>query len=84
MDREADARRFAAFLVTSGVTAHAEQDGEGWAIWVRDENQVEAGRTAFRDFRRNPDDARYRGVERDGRLDSPARRPNAANKLAKT
>ena len=43
LSSEADAHRFAAYLVTQGVEAHAEEDGDAWAIWVRDENDMEAG-----------------------------------------
>ena len=38
---ESDAHRFAAYLLTQGVTAHAEEDQQTWAIWVRDENHLE-------------------------------------------
>jgi GlpG protein len=68
LDGEADARRFAAFLVTNGTTAHAEQDGAGWAVWVREENQVDKARLAFAEFRDRPDDPRYENVE--GEADS--------------
>ena len=64
LSKGVEAQRLAAYLVTEGIAAHAEEDGEEWAIWVRDENQLEVARDAFRDFRGNPDDPRYRGVER--------------------
>ena len=63
LEQETDAQRFAAYLVTEGVTAHAEPDGDGWAIWVRDENQVATARQAFDVFRNSPHDPRYLGVE---------------------
>jgi GlpG protein len=60
---ESDAHRLAAWLVTQRIDAHAEPDGDGWAIWVRDEDHLQEARTAFEDFRTNPQDERYRGVE---------------------
>jgi GlpG protein len=64
LEREDNAQRFVAYLVTEGITAHVEPDGDGWAIWVRDENHVQTAKDAFEDFRRDPDGSRYRGVER--------------------
>jgi GlpG protein len=64
LETEADAERLAAYLVTEGIAAQAESDGDGWAIWVRDENHLERARQEFADFRHNPNDPRYQGVER--------------------
>jgi GlpG protein len=64
LTNEADAQRFAAYLITQGVIAHAEEDQEGWVIWVRDENHLETARDAFETFRINPADRRYQGAER--------------------
>jgi len=58
------AERFAAFLVTEGIAAHAEEDGSESAVWVRDENQLDRSKQLLADFRLNPDDARYDDVER--------------------
>ena len=82
LERETDAQRFAAYLVTQGVTAHAERDGDGWAIWVRDENQVAAARQAFEMFRNDPHDPRYQGVEEAAHsvLREEARRRQRASK----
>ena len=63
LPNESDAQRFAAYLATEGTSAHAEQENDGWAIWVRDENQVEQARAAFEDFRHHPERPAYRGVE---------------------
>jgi GlpG protein len=60
-----DAERFAAFLVTQGIDAHAEQDMREWAIWVRDENCIEQARESFELFKIDPNDSRYKGAERD-------------------
>ncbi len=60
---ENDASRFAAYLVTQGIIAHAEQDRDEWAIWVRDENDIPQALTLFESFRRDPADSRYAGAE---------------------
>lgn len=65
LPEQRDAERFAAYLVTQGIDAHAEMDTEQWAIWVRDEDQLGAAREALADFKLDPQHARYRGVERD-------------------
>jgi GlpG protein len=64
LDLEREAERFAAYLVTQGIEAHAEEDGDGFAIWVRDENRIDEARKAFNDFRYEPDNSRYHGAER--------------------
>jgi GlpG protein len=62
------AERFAAYLVTQGIDAHAEQDTDNWAVWVRDENRIEQARQLLDQFKSDPDDQRYRGVERDAEV----------------
>lgn len=64
LTKQTDAERLAAYLVTQGIGAHAESDGADWAIWVRDENRLDDAREAFRDFKHNPEDSRYKNVER--------------------
>ncbi len=58
------ALRFTSYLATQGIEVIAEQDGEAWAIWVRDEDQREASRTALEEFAANPNDSKYQGAER--------------------
>src|SRR5262245_57452052 len=61
-----DAERFAAWLTSQRIDAQAEEAGEaGWAIWVRDEDQLPQARAALAHFRANPQDARYATAERD-------------------
>lgn len=63
LQSEQHARRFADYLMTLGISAQADHDGDGWAIWVREEEQVEQAARELKDFRANPQDARYAGVE---------------------
>lgn len=62
---ERDAQRFTAYLITLGIDAVAEENSTEWAIWVRDENLVDQAREAFDAYRRDPQDSRYQGVERE-------------------
>ena len=82
LDQESDARRFAAFLVTSGIAAQPEKEGDRWAIWVREENQLDNARLALVEFRREPTDPRYRDVESEAQqiLREEAKRREQARK----
>ena len=51
-----EAERFAAYLVTQGIDAHAEQDTHEWAVWVRDEDRIEQARQSLEHFRVDPED----------------------------
>ncbi len=59
---ERQARTFADYLVAQDITAHAERDGDGWAIWVRDEEHLQQAAAEFKDYRANPEDRRYAGA----------------------
>jgi GlpG protein len=61
---EREANRFAAWLVTQRIEAHAEQEGEQWAIWVREEDRLHEAREALAHFREHPQDKKYQGAER--------------------
>jgi len=64
LDKEPEAQRFAAHLITEGIQAHAEPENGSWAIWVRDENRILDAKNALADFRRDPNASVYRGAER--------------------
>ena len=57
------ARTLAAYLVAQRIAAHAEQESNGYSVWVRDEDQLPAAKEALAHFRENPSDARYANVE---------------------
>ena len=67
LQNEADAQRFAAYLITQGISALAENDPDGWAIWVRDENHTEQARAELQKYQSEPAHQRYQGVERAAR-----------------
>jgi GlpG protein len=56
---EEQALRFADFLLTRGITSRVEQTGEGCAIWIHREEQLEQARQELRAFAECPDAARY-------------------------
>jgi len=62
-DNQPKATRFASYLVTQGIAAHAEQEPEGWAVWVRDEDHFDQARSEFQHFLETPNDTRYEGAE---------------------
>src|SRR5262245_40033150 len=64
-ENERDAERLAAWLVAQRIDAQAEDAGEQWAVWVRDEDQLPKAREALAHFRENPQDPRYATAERD-------------------
>ena len=59
------AQVFVDYLVIQGIPAQAESDEGGWAIWVRDENDVETARSNLAEFEMNPDNLRYADVGRE-------------------
>ncbi|MBM3999093.1 MAG: rhomboid family intramembrane serine protease [Planctomycetes bacterium] len=58
------ANRFTSHLATLGIDAIAEQDGDAWTIWVREEDQRGPSTAALLEFQSNPNDARYQGAEK--------------------
>lgn len=62
LPNQEQANRFADYLVTQGMNARAEEDGDGWAIWVIDEEHVMQAAAELEDFQANPQDQRYAQV----------------------
>lgn len=62
---EASARRFAAWLVTQKIEARADKDSDGFVVWVIDEDRMAAAKEQLAAFQADPNNARYRGAERD-------------------
>ena len=54
------AKRFADYLLTLGITTQVDPSGEGAVIWVRDEDHLPQAQKEFGRFRKAPDDAKYR------------------------
>jgi GlpG protein len=56
---EADAQRLADHLLTLGITTRLDPVPDGWALWIRREDQVAQARVELEAFRQNPADPRY-------------------------
>ena len=59
LENEVDASRFVDFLKTLQISAQAEEDGDQWLIWVKDENHLEPARNELKEFQANPNDQQY-------------------------
>lgn len=61
----AQAQRFAAYLITQGISCEAEEEEEAgsWSVWVHDENRVSEARDKLASFRENPGAQEYQGHE---------------------
>jgi GlpG protein len=59
IDSEADAQRFAEYLLTINVATRVIHDASGYSIWVRDESQIERTRSELAAFLANRSDPKY-------------------------
>jgi len=57
-----DPRVFGDYLLSLGVSSRAVPSGDGWAIWIHDEDHVAKAREELAAYERNPDDPRYRAA----------------------
>lgn len=58
------AARFGAYLLTLGISAHIEQEEQGWSIWIREEDDVPKAKEELARFEADPNAKRYEGVEK--------------------
>ena len=56
------ARALADHLLTLTIDTQLEQQAEGWAVWVRNEDQMVRARQELEAYQRNPDDPRYKSA----------------------
>lgn len=56
------ARTLADYLLTLKIDTQLENQPDGWAIWVCDEDHLPRARQELEEFTRNPSDPRYRTV----------------------
>ena len=59
LPKTTDPRIFGDYLLSLGITSRANESGDGWAVWVHDENQVERARAELKRFQENPGDPRF-------------------------
>ncbi|MEY2408920.1 MAG: rhomboid protease GlpG [Verrucomicrobiota bacterium] len=58
---EANAAKFSDILAVEGIDNSVEADPEGWAIWIRSEDELERAKELLTAFLLNPQDPRYAG-----------------------
>ena len=56
---EIQMERFIDYLLTVGIHASGETDGNQWAIWVKEEDRLDFARDSLRHFQSDPDHPRY-------------------------
>src|SRR5688572_9649374 len=76
---QSEANRFADYLFAQGVAAKVEPDGEAWAIWVREEEQVPRAMEELSQFIASPAAEKYTAAGSDAK----ARREQLARKEEK-
>lgn len=52
-------QRFQDYLLTRGIQARVDADGDAWAVWIFDEDQLDLGRKELAEFQAMPDDSRF-------------------------
>ena len=57
---EQDASRFRAWLDVNSIGNNIEPDGDTWAIWIFQEDDLERARSEFAEFQDNRDDPKYK------------------------
>jgi len=61
LESETSARTFGDFLYVQGIENQVEfSKGDGWAVWINEEEQIENATKLLVDFREKPDDPKYR------------------------
>jgi GlpG protein len=58
------ARRVADYLLTLQIKTRLDEEPDGWAVWVCDEDRVAEARQELEEFLRNPADPRYADSKR--------------------
>src|SRR5260221_7241516 len=53
------AQRFADHLLSQGIAAKVDADGNAWAVWIRDEDQLAQATAELQQFVADPNSIRY-------------------------
>jgi GlpG protein len=79
---QSDANRFADYLFAQGIAAKVDKDGDAWAIWIREEEQVPRAVEELAQFVANPTDEKYAaaGGEAKARREKLARKEERARR----
>lgn len=61
---ENDAVRFGDYLLAQGMKNHVEEGSSGWAVWVENDDHLDAAKAELDAFGANPRDPKYDGAVR--------------------
>jgi GlpG protein len=61
---ETDANRFGDYLLAAGMKNHVEEGSSGWAVWVEDDDKLDAAKAELEAFRAAPADPKYSDAPR--------------------
>jgi GlpG protein len=61
---ETDAIRFGDYLLAAGMKNHVEEGASGWAVWVEDDDKLDAAKAELETFRAAPADPKYSDAPR--------------------
>lgn len=65
LNDEENARAFGDYLYVQGVENQVEHDhGEGWGVWILDEDKLESASSSLKEFQLNPLDPKYRATSK--------------------
>ena len=59
---ETEATRFGDYLLAAGMKNSVEEGASGWAVWVEDDDKLDAAKAELEAFRANPADRKYAGA----------------------
>lgn len=62
IEEESEARKFGDYLLTLGFENRVDDFDDGWAVWVEDEDHVEAASGEMEAFLKEPDNPKYIGA----------------------
>jgi GlpG protein len=83
LSEEKAARLFADYLYVQKIESHLEfEKGDGWGIWINDEDKIEEAGRLLTAFRANPKDAKYQ-AEAGGAADLRAEAEKGETKYRK-
>ncbi len=67
LSSKSQAQLLADYLITQHIATRLDQEGETWAIWVCEEDQVDRARQILAEFQQAPNDLRYSAAVRTAR-----------------
>lgn len=80
---ESEATRFGDYLLSAGMKNSVEEGASGWAVWVEDDDKLDAAKAELEAFRANPTDAKYAEASRKAekiRLDAEKKQERLAKR----